>query len=570
MTPPGDRSPRYHLAAVLLAAGIALGLGMAFLWEVHLSIPVTVDDAYITFSFSKNVAQGHGPVYGHGVVVEGYSNFLWMLIVALGLVIRPLADPVAIARVAALPFVCVLALCTYRLCRERARAAWAVAAVALLLVNADVITAFQVGLETLPYAALLALSFMLYVRSLHDPAFRRWVVPAFVAAALMRIDGFLPLGFILVFEMARRGWKREGTVREYAIWALPALCLYLAWFVWRWHTYGLLFPSTYYAKALIPKVLPHRGWEYLRSETLASGSFLALPFAAILLLRRPPGALAIVLYSLGHALYVTRVGGDWMPYGRFVLPILPLVLVIIVWGGREISQIVASHLKSRSRLVLALPAVLPIASLLFIVARTEGHLVGSDLLRGKRAMAVEQFGHVIRLTASAKLLNLALPAGARLVTDYGGVLAYYTDAAPIEMWGLCNAMIATRGGLEGVQPIYGKTCPECYPALDPQFFHVMVPLTRELEAFKSHDEVVRNVWQTDTIGRYLDFHGDFVSGRVMIPAQNQALYFLERRRPNVIYQPRHVSSTVVVDYPFEPGGRAPGPGTVTPHPLVAP
>ena len=38
-----------------------------------------IDDAYITFSFSKNLALGHGPVYSHGVRVEGYSTFLWMV-----------------------------------------------------------------------------------------------------------------------------------------------------------------------------------------------------------------------------------------------------------------------------------------------------------------------------------------------------------------------------------------------------------------------------------------------------------------------------------------------------------
>jgi hypothetical protein len=151
-----------------------------------------------------------------------------------------------------------------------------------------------------------------------------------------------------------------------------------------------------------------------------------------------------------------------------------------------------------------------------------------------------------------------LPPGARLVTDYGGVLAYYTDAAPIEMWGLCNAMIATRGSSEGVQPIYGKTCPECYRELRPEFFHVMAPIPRKIGAFKSHQEVVKNVWQTDTIGRYLNFQTDFVAGRVMRPAQDQAVYFLERRRPNVKYEPRAVGTGVVVDYPFEPGGRSDG------------
>jgi hypothetical protein len=126
------------------------------------------------------------------------------------------------------------------------------------------------------------------------------------------------------------------------------------------------------------------------------------------------------------------------------------------------------------------------------------------------------------------------------------------------MWGLCNAMIATRGGTERVNPIYGRTCPDCYPKLDPEFFHVWVPVVRDLQAFHSHAEVVSQVWQTDTIGRYLDFQRGFVSGRAMMPARNQAVYFLERRRPGAAFQPRTLDGGVVIDYPFEPGGRALG------------
>ncbi len=538
-----------------IAVAITAALSLAFFWEVHLSVPVTVDDAYITYSFSRNVASGHGPVYGHDVVVEGYSNFLWMLLIALGLVVRRGAgDPVEIARFAALPFMFLLAFSTFRLCRHRARNAWCVVVVALLAINGDVITAYQIGLETLPYTALLTLSFMLYVQSRRDPRFGPFVVPAFVTVALMRIDGFLPLGFILVFEAARRLWRRQGTVRDYVAWASPAVAVYLVWFLWRWHKYGLFLPTTYYAKALIPKLMPHRGWEYLRNECLANGSFLALPFAAILLLRRNARALPIVLYALGHILYVIRVGGDWMPYGRFLLPILPLVLVIIVWGGLDLSEWIATRWRTASRALLVVPA----AVLLFMGAKTEPRALSSDVQRGKIAFSIEQVDHIDMLKTTARLLNEALPQGARLVTDYGGVLAYYTDAAPIEMWGLCNAMIATKGSSEGVQPIYGKTCPECYRELKPEFFHVMAPIPRKIGAFKSHQEVVENVWQTDTIGRYLNFQTDFVAGRVMRPAQDQAVYFLELRRPNVKYEPRSVGTDVRVDYPFEPGGRSAG------------
>jgi arabinofuranosyltransferase len=546
------------VTAAVIVVVVGLALAALFAWEVRAAGPIAIDDAYITFSYSKNLAAGHGPVYGHGERVEGYSNFLWMVLVAIGLRFQLLADPLITARIVAIPFMALLGLSTYALARVRAGRMLAVAAVALLVLDADVVTAFAIGLESLPSAALLMLGFTLYLRSWAAPRLARWVVPALVAVALTRIDGFLPLGYVLAFEALRRLARREGGVRDYLRWAAPGVAVYLAWFAWRWWYYGLPLPATYYAKALIPKLLPRRGWEYVRAEVRGTGVWIALPFAALLLARRRLDALCLVGFALLHVAYVIKVGGDWMPYGRFLLPVLPIAAVIVAWGGGDLAALARARLGRGGLPGAALSTLLALAALAFVVRKTERHLTVEPLQLGKMGYAAEQAGHVRNLKSAARLLDRALHPGARLVTDYGGVFAYYTRAAPIEMWGLCNAMIATRGGIEGINPIYGRTCPECYPRLDPEFFHVWVPIVRDLRAFHSHAEVVSQVWQTDTIGRYLSFQRDFVSGRVMIPAGNQAVYFLERRRPGIAYLPRVVDPAVLVDYPFEPGGRAVG------------
>jgi hypothetical protein len=568
-------SPSYRWLGPAALALIALALGALFAWEVHSAGNAAIDDAYITFSYSKNLASGFGPVYGHGVRVEGYSNFLWMVVVAFGLLFNRGADPLLTARALAVPFLILLGCATYGLARVRASRLLSIALVGLLAINADLTTAYLMGLETVAYTALLTFAFLLYALSLDDRAggasgqltgrfaqfasrlasrSDRWVVPAFVAVALTRIDGFIPLAFVLFIEACRRLWRREGTVRDYLVWAGPGVTLYLLWFAWRWTYYGLPLPTTYYAKALIPKLLPNRGWEYVRNELEASYAFVALPFAAILIARRRTAGVALGLLLPLYLYYVVRTGGDWMPYGRFVMPVFPLALVIIAWGGTELVDLARRWLPRAGYVLL----LLPLAALASIARHTERHLPDNVTLIGKHDHAAEQAGHVANLKTGARLLNWAMPPGARLVTDYGGVFAYYTHAAPIEMWGLCNPLIARKGGTEGVNPIYGRTCPDCYPELKPEFFHVMTPMPRPLDAFHSHAEVVRSVWQTDTIGRYLDFAHDFIAGRAMMPHREQAMYFLERRRAGVSYVPRRVDNgLVVIDYPFEPGGRSP-------------
>ena len=43
------------------------------------------DDAFISFRYSRHLVDGLGLVWNPGEVVEGYTNFLWVLIAAAGL-----------------------------------------------------------------------------------------------------------------------------------------------------------------------------------------------------------------------------------------------------------------------------------------------------------------------------------------------------------------------------------------------------------------------------------------------------------------------------------------------------
>jgi hypothetical protein len=532
--------------------GFALALTALFAWEVATTPPFVVDDAYITFSFSKNLARGAGPTYGHDLRVEGYSNFLWMVLVALPIRIAAHTDPIVLARVMMVPFVALLFSAAFALARARAGFALSLFAPLLLALNVDVILAYDSGLETVPYVALLTAGFAAYVWGEASRTARRLVIPAFTAAALMRIDGFVALGFIVVVDAARAWSGRTFSLRGFARWALPGLLVWALWFAWRWRYYGLPLPSTYYAKALIPELLPRRGAEYVLDETLGSGLWVGLPAFGFLLWRRLWPAVPVGLFAVGQLVYAAKVGGDWMPSARFVLPATPLLVVLSIWAARDVLE----RARVRGASVLALTGAAALAVFAFVVQRVEPHLTSVPVMHSKVLLAVDQTEHVRRLKRAARYLALLVPPGGRLVTDYGGVIAYYTEANPIEMWGLCNATIATRGGIEKVNPIYGRTCPACYPSLDPEYFHVAEPMVRREDSFRSHDAVVRAVWQADTIGRYLDlFHG-FTSGRIVNERTGEAVWFLERKRSDWTARPRSAEKGVFIEYPFEPGGIA--------------
>ena len=66
-------------------AAIGLWRAIALAW--------VCDDSFISFRYALNLIEGSGLVYNPGERVEGYSNLLWTLLVALWM--RLGADPVS-------------------------------------------------------------------------------------------------------------------------------------------------------------------------------------------------------------------------------------------------------------------------------------------------------------------------------------------------------------------------------------------------------------------------------------------------------------------------------------------
>jgi len=533
-----------RLALVLLAAALAV-----FISQCVQVGQATVDDAFFTLSFAKNLALGHGPVYSHGVRVEGHSAFLWMLVMALPLVFTRGDFLLEAARVMGAPFVLLLGWATYRLARTAGASRVAAAACVLLLAfNTDLAVAYLTGMETVAFVALVAAAFATHASALVDPSSRwRTLAPyCALAVALTRIDGFLPMGFLLgahLLAEAARG-RPQLVSRLARLWAVP-LGIYGLWFLWRWWYYGMPLPSTYYAKALIPTLLPRRGLEYVTDELIGGGLLLGLAPFLWLLWRQRLVALLAGAFVLLHLAYVVRVGGDWMPFGRFVLPAVPLLVVLVGVGSEDlIGRLVARW--PRAGWVALAPAL---ALAFLLAARMDHRFINEATERKKLDGVTEQRNNVRSFLRAAEFLREVVPPGARLVTDYGGVFSCYTEGAVIEMWGLANAAIATRGDTEQVNPIYGRTCPACYPALDPEYFHVAAPLVRSPGAFQSAAEAIAAVWQTGTIGRYIDFPKTFAVG--MVARNGEALYFLQKRSLIASFAPRTTPHGYVVSYPFE-------------------
>jgi hypothetical protein len=170
------------------------------------------EDAFITFRYSMNLAQGHGAVFNAGERVEGYSNFLWMIVLgvlhrAFGLDIPGTARWLGVLAVSA---TLLLAYWTTLRLTDSDRAS-GVAASMLLAASGSVAAYGPSGLETPVFCLLVLATACLAVLG-------RMAGAGLIAglAVLTRPDGIVPLVTIGRLDRARPGSPcgARGAARE--------------------------------------------------------------------------------------------------------------------------------------------------------------------------------------------------------------------------------------------------------------------------------------------------------------------------------------------------------------------
>lgn len=301
----------------------------------------TCDDAFISFRYANNLVHGLGLVFNAGERVEGYSNLLWTLWVALGLRLGIDAETWSIGWGIACHAGSIMLLA--RRCRRRAEGGSgldAIVPIAALGAAAHVDwSAFATsGLETSLVTFLGLLGYTLVVEAGERRVRLVWAGIAFGLAAITRPEGML-LGATATLWLLM---TRQGRRSDAAYLALPWLAFYLAQLAGRVLYYGDVVPNTYYAKSAGMPWL-EQGWTYVRIyfaryALLGVGAALvATALAADTWRRRgeprPPdpwraeASLALML-ALVQTWFVLQVGGDFM-FARLLIPATPFYLILV-------------------------------------------------------------------------------------------------------------------------------------------------------------------------------------------------------------------------------------------------
>src|SRR5580693_5823649 len=315
--------------AVPAAATVLMAAGVAHWFDPYL----VVDDAFISFRFADNLARGLGLVYNAGERVEGYSNFLWTVLLAAGaragLDIVQLS--IVLALLAALATVVLLCLWSRRIFERGAPGARKAggllpalaAALPPLLFAATGSQARYVvsGLETLLFGFLISWAAFLLAE-------RRAPLAAgcvFGLAAMTRPEGAMYAAAAAAVVLL--AWPERR--RQVLLLGAGLLALLLPYLAWRWSYYGDLLPNTYYAKAA--------GWSLARMErggallAEVAGQWSVYPLALAALCALP----ALLLLAAAGLANLARWCGNRPAVGAAGAIVLAANALWLAWPARH-------------------------------------------------------------------------------------------------------------------------------------------------------------------------------------------------------------------------------------------
>jgi hypothetical protein len=430
------RRPLDRRDKILLLTLGAIGAAV-WLWFA-LNTRIALEDAYITFRYARNIAQGHGFVYNVGERVLGTTTPLQtLLLAALGLVFGSAHIPTVAAIVMPMFGLAGGLLAYLALVRLGLPRTGAAAGGLLFYLHPLVIRTSLGGMETPLVLFLMALS-------LYFVAAKR-SVPATAAVALLvlcRVDG-LVWGAGIVGLTLLSDYRRPR--RQAAVFA----AIVLPWLLFSLFYFGSLLPNTVLAKGVVrpgrETLLFQPAYFDLLSRWYISGMGLRTdhPMFRVWVLLLGLGVYAVVRArkrELLALLVFPPVYAALMYFGRaptFEWYLLPMLFCGVLLGGLGIGQTLSWVAGGRIHWTVRAAVAAGLATAVIFL----GLNLARDLprqVRWERLSEENEFG--LRREVGLWLRDCT-PRNARVAMEAIGYQGYFSERRIIDMAGLVSPRV---------------------------------------------------------------------------------------------------------------------------------
>jgi len=418
--------------STMIFALLGLTLLIAEFWKYH---GFFADDAFISLRYCRNFLAGDGLVWNPGEYVEGYSNFLLVMMVSLlgrlGIDLMRAAQAVGmVSLVGLITYVAWYARKQFGLAEKDQYVGWL--PLILTATSLSLVLWSVGGLESVLFSLFVTSGMLIGIEG--ERSVRRFAISGLLLAlaTLTRPDGGLLFLILLAYYFVYSTRDREIALKQLAAFAVAYLGLVLPHVIWQYSYYGHLVPNTWYVKGDFSFERAWLGCLYL-FDWAVSPPYL-LPFFVIALGYRfatrnwERSLTLLTLTAAIYLAYVISVGGDHMPGFRPVTAVIPLMAIATAIALRPLLT------RLRARVAIAVPAaVLILCSLQMVIP-------GAAFEDSDRWDPAAYSGKIV-----GEYINDHWPAGTLVALNSAGATPYFAPRLRfIDMLGLNDTTIAHR------------------------------------------------------------------------------------------------------------------------------
>ena len=312
------------------------------------------DDSQITYRYAVNLAEGRGLTYNTYERVNSASSLLYTLTLAACYRIG-FHDLRTVATVIGLTSGVAVILFSVLGARQFSRRAWLAVLCLLPFAMSGSLSAWAVsGMETIFYAALVALFFLAYASGAMGLS-----LAAMVLCLLARPEGVILLIAVVIAEGARA--RLDGHYRRLATFAGVGGGVFAGWLLWNWLYYGDALPHPVALKSIALFYSPG-----VRSAAVSAAYFLGRNFltiavpgvlfsgvVAVSALFKPADAprVALSLFVLGSL--VSFALGPFSDLNRYAVHLVPILALAAIAAAEHLLESISEEVRRRSAFAIA-------------------------------------------------------------------------------------------------------------------------------------------------------------------------------------------------------------------------
>jgi len=400
------------------------------------SIPtIEVDDAYITFRYARNFIDGNGLVFNVGERVEGYSNFLWVIL--LGIASKLGFDIPIFAKWVGVIFTLLSVLfCILILRRDKNNTPiyfWIETfGLSLLILSFPSILYWASGTLETPLF-MFSLVFAVWIVTMKNESFLVSLVKGVSIAlpSLTRFDGIIFTTILIL--CVSFNYKRASSWRRIILPVLLGIALVASYHIWRTGYYESFLPNTVIVKGSTGFWrLLQGGVSYMVDFTTVNNiSLFIIPVLFVWILRLSFSGTEkfLILFILIYGGFIVSVRGDCMKGHRYATALMPLIVLLGVLSTRTLFNRFSGHIQPKFHLMLIMiPFILATIHFLSYFSR--------DFHKSYKWPYGKDYRAIAEYLIKKNLGNTSLAIGEP------GIPGYFFPGVIIDTWGLTDRTIA--------------------------------------------------------------------------------------------------------------------------------